>query len=729
MNIIFPFVGDTVGGSHHSSQLLISKLLQSGVEVKVIIHRNGPLNNFFKNKGIKIDCKNERLPYWEAHKSIFIRFIRLIFVSFCLWQVLLKSRVDLVHVNDARMMISWAFACRLARIPLIVHQRTAFAPSRMSELSLKMATHVISISNFVERSLPRQLVFKSTVVMNPFNRDLNVVEAVSLRKQLNINESAKVLLFVGTVQPQKRPMVALEILNELVTAGEDVVLLIAGRYSSAAGDEILQFASEQHISEVVQLLGYRTDITSLFSISDIVLAPAVEEGFGRAIIEGMVSKVPVVAAASGGHQEIIKDNVTGFLCPPDSVSSFVDVILNIFRDESLRDKIVGAASLYASTGFEPEGHAAQILNIYTPQKEKIAFVIESMGGGGTQQVLKSISTHWLERGIQQILITFKDPSEDVVKLDPEVQRITIQEGPFSSNILTSITNNVSRIYNIRKAISKSHATTIISFLSTTNILVLIATLGLRKKVVVSERNDPYRQKVKKVWSVLRRIFYPLAYSVVCNSQIAVKFFSKWKRINNLLLIENSVRQLEVKGEVAFSKKFLLFVGRLHEQKRVDLLIRAFSRANLNGYDLMILGDGPLKNELKLLAIDLNVDENVKFLGHLKDPYPYYSKAHAFVMCSDYEGSPNALWEALSFGAPCIITDSVEEAVCHLTDNKNALIVKSQDVSSLTRALIDISKNTVLRNRLKKNGPKVVEKFSHDNVNKKWDELILGNIAK
>ena len=260
-------------------------------------------------------------------------------------------------------------------------------------------------------------------------------------------------------------------------------------------------------------------------------------------------------------------------------------------------------------------------------------------------------------------------------------------------------------------------------------MVLIATLGLRKKVVVSERNDPYRQKVKKVWSVLRRIFYPFADSVVCNSQIAVKFFSKWKRINNLLLIENSVRQLEVKEEVVFSKKFLLFVGRLHEQKRADLLIRAFSKANLNGYDLIILGDGPLKDELKSLTSDLNVDESVKFLGHLKDPYPYYRKAHAFVMCSDYEGSPNALWEALSLGTPCIITDTVMEAVCHLTDNKNALIVKSQDVRSLTRALIDISKNTVLRDRLKKNGPTVVKKFSHDNVNKKWDELIFGNIAK
>ena len=62
------------------------------------------------------------------------------------------------------------------------------------------------------------------------------------------------------------------------------------------------------------ILGFRDDISDLMAISDILLAPAENEGFGRSIIEAMISKVPVVAADSGGHVEIIKNNINGLLC-------------------------------------------------------------------------------------------------------------------------------------------------------------------------------------------------------------------------------------------------------------------------------------------------------------------------------------------------------------------------------------------------------------------------------
>lgn len=729
MKVIFPFVGDTVGGSHHSSQLLMSELQQNGIEVLVFVHKSGPLKLFFEKNGTKIASNVGRLPYLDNNGTIFSRFFRFVYVSLRLWAVLIRSRANIVHVNDARMMISWALASRLARVRLVVHQRTVFAPSRIAEFSIKMAKNVISISNFVQKTLPQKVISKSTIVANPFKTNTHPLSSVNIRTQLNIDDNAKILLFVGTLQNQKQPMVALAILNELLKAGTNVVLVMAGRYSSAAYDEIMQFAAERHISQMVKLLGYRTDITCLYEVSDVLLAPAIQEGFGRAVIESMINKVPVVAANSGGHREIIEDNVNGFLCPPGSVLSFVDVIKNIFGDPGRRNKIVEAASVCVSKEFQPRYHAKQVLKVYKFPDPKIAFVIESMGGGGTQQVLKSISTHFLERGVQQTLITFKDPSHDIVRLDPEVQRITIKMSRFASTIVAPIINNIGRIYSLRRAISKSEATIIISFLSTTNILVLIATLGMRKRIVVSERNDPYRQKLKNVWNWLRRIFYPLADSVVCNSQTAVNFFSKWKGTNNVILIENAVRQLEVREEVFLPKKYFLFVGRLHEQKRADILIKAFSQSNLKEYELLILGDGPLKDELKSLADSLSVKKNIKFLGHLTELSAYYSKAHAFVMCSDYEGSPNALWEALSLGAPCIVTDSIEEAVCHLIDGESGLIVKSQNICSLANALTYVAKNKEVRDRLKKNGPRVIEKFSHDNVNKKWDRLIFGDVTK
>ena len=58
-------------------------------------------------------------------------------MSNALRKIVVKLGVEAVHVNDARMMISWAIAYRLAGIPLVVHQRTRFVPSRLSKFCLK----------------------------------------------------------------------------------------------------------------------------------------------------------------------------------------------------------------------------------------------------------------------------------------------------------------------------------------------------------------------------------------------------------------------------------------------------------------------------------------------------------------------------------------------------------------------------------------------------------------
>ena len=263
------------------------------------------------------------------------------------------------------------------------------------------------------------------------------------------------------------------------------------------------------------------------AISDILLAPAENEGFGRSIIEAMISKVPVVAAESGGHVEIIKNNINGLLCPPNSSLSFVDAILKLLNDKIFYNNIVKKeAAIFAKVGFDPTDHASQVAKVYKFLPHSVAIVIESMGGGGTQQIVKTLNSHWTKKSVNQTLITLKDQSFDEVQLDNEIDRISIQKLLPSSNIFHAIKNNIRRVLYIRKAINQSDARVVVSFLTTTNILVLISSIGLGKKIIISERNDPYKQPLNLPWRLLRRWFYPSANVLICNSQAAVDFFKE-----------------------------------------------------------------------------------------------------------------------------------------------------------------------------------------------------------
>ena len=99
------------------------------------------------------------------------------------------------------------------------------------------------------------------------------------------------------------------------------------------------------------------------------------------------------------------------------------------------------------------------------------------------------------------------------------------------------------------------------------------------------------------------------------------------------------------------------VGRLVAQKDPHTLLRAFAlhRARRPAR-LLMLGDGPLYNEIIALAEQLGIAADVRLIGFQSNPLPYIRRAAALVLSSRYEGLGNVLIEALGCGTPVISTD-------------------------------------------------------------------------
>ncbi|MGM0769382.1 MAG: glycosyltransferase [Pseudomonadota bacterium] len=105
-----------------------------------------------------------------------------------------------------------------------------------------------------------------------------------------------------------------------------------------------------------------------------------------------------------------------------------------------------------------------------------------------------------------------------------------------------------------------------------------------------------------------------------------------------------------------SAPYIVNVARLVPQKGHALLLEAFAKARIP-HQLVIVGEGPLRQELEEKARSLGIADRVLFAGKRKNPYPWMQRADLFVLASEYEGLGIVLTEALACGTPILSTDS------------------------------------------------------------------------
>lgn len=130
----------------------------------------------------------------------------------------------------------------------------------------------------------------------------------------------------------------------------------------------------------------------------------------------------------------------------------------------------------------------------------------------------------------------------------------------------------------------------------------------------------------------------------------------------------------------------LAIGRLHHQKNLPLMLRAWHEAALPNARLRIAGDGPLAGELAALAGELGIAGSVEFLGYRNDIARLLAEADGVLLSSDYEGLPAAVLEAFAAGRPVIATDSFPAARELVGDAPGCHLVACRDIAGFAGAL-------------------------------------------
>ena len=222
---------------------------------------------------------------------------------------------------------------------------------------------------------------------------------------------------------------------------------------------------------------------------------------------------------------------------------------------------------------------------------------------------------------------------------------------------------------------------------------------------------------------------------VCVSQSVAEFTVRQARIRpeKITVIPNGidwqkypsanpadVSQLGVRP----GRKLIVAIGRLEEQKGFGWLISSASQwlAPLADWDLLIVGDGPMRTYLQQEAYRQGLSDRIHFAGLRPDVPELLAASHLLVLSSQWEGMPNVVLEAMASGLPVVAT-RVEGVAELLGPNLEQQSVPYGDTAALRDRLARIGGDPALAARLgQENQRRVRELFGLDRMVQAYQHL-------
>jgi glycosyltransferase involved in cell wall biosynthesis len=211
------------------------------------------------------------------------------------------------------------------------------------------------VSQAVKKAITVLPPGKIAVVYNGINVEkFAAAPAGTLRQELGLAATTKVVGMVGRVNPSKGHLTFFQSIPMILAQNPDTVFIVAG------GGDIEEL---KKINSDVYFLGERSDIPKIMKDLDVFVMASRNEPFGLVTVEAMASGTPVVAANSGGTAEIIVDGVNGLLFPPEDPARLAQAVIKVLTDNKLAGKLK-AGGLNMAQKYDIETMATNIRKIY-----------------------------------------------------------------------------------------------------------------------------------------------------------------------------------------------------------------------------------------------------------------------------------------------------------------------------------------------------------------------------
>ena len=327
----------------------------------------------------------------------------------------------------------------------------------------------------------------------------------------------------------------------------------------------------------------------------------------------------------------------------------------------------------------------------------VAIFLPSLDGGGAQRNILNLAVGIERRGLP-VKLVLAEARGVYLKLVPETIPIVDLD---SAHVARSLPRLVSFLRRERPEI-------VLAVMDHANIVALLAQRIARSpaRVIVSTRTIMSLARHGAVpkrdafLPLMARFTYPWADAIVAVSRGAAGDLSRVIGLDSdrIQVIYNPVvtsemleRQYESIAHPWFNpgeSPVICAVGRLAPEKDFATLLRAFRLVHERQPSrLMILGEGPLRDDLETLITELGIADSVSLPGYVENPYPYMANSAVFVLSSAWEGLPTVLIEAMAFGTPVVSTDCPGGAAEILGNGQYGQMVAVGDAQAVANAIL------------------------------------------
>ena len=368
------------------------------------------------------------------------------------------------------------------------------------------------------------------------------------------------------------------------------------------------------------------------------------------------------------------------------------------------------------------------------RKEQLIFLIPSLAGGGAERVASTLLPY-LARHFDLTLALLQDRRSYPVPTDI---RVAAFSGPLGSQA-AHVIRIPYHILALARLIRRHNARIVLSFIEQANIINIMASYIVGHQAVISQRTNPRQQYegkglLGKVISQTSARVYPKAVLIIAVSNGIKEIIASDYKLDTrrIAVIPNPVdiasvgKMSKKEPSMALPGDYLLHVGRLNvNQKAHDILLNAFKKLHSFHPDLklILVGDGPDKEQIEAIIKNMNLAESVIPAGWQENIFAFMARAKALVLCSRHEGWPNVLVEAMACGCPVIATDCQTGPREILGNSKYGLLVPVDDPEALAHSVEKLLTDKSRRTHFQAQSRLRAQEFDLEQIGPKYVRLL------
>jgi glycosyltransferase involved in cell wall biosynthesis len=341
-------------GGQSQALLTVTGLRALGHDAQLLSVRDSPLARRAEAAGVPVHVVGRRARRAGA--------------ALLLHKLLSQQKYDVLHANEPHALTSAWLSGAQRRVPVLTSRRVAYplSRSRLARRRYEITQRIVAISHFVEKSVLESGVRPEKVAVVYEGVEVPPLPALEARQRARqrwgVTGEERLLGCIGYLLPEKGQKIAIRALSAVRTKIPGARLLLAGDGPCRPALEAL--VRQHGLEHAVIFAGFVEDVPQVYAALDAFVFPSLAEPLGTSLLAAMAWGLPVLAVASGGVPEYVKDGDNGLVVTHPDPELFSAGMVRLLSDESLRITLGQRARSIIAERFSAQGMVENTIRVY-----------------------------------------------------------------------------------------------------------------------------------------------------------------------------------------------------------------------------------------------------------------------------------------------------------------------------------------------------------------------------